>query len=108
MKYEPTKLQDLLEDYEDGDMGQDYESELKDELLKLGAALHNNGTEEGNLYQLMVVSVNPGEELPKPFTTMTTVGALSGKTENVKVMEIKEVRWTKDSRLVVEFLGLKM
>lgn len=105
MRVDYTKMTELLRDYEDGDMGEGF-TELKDELLDLNECLtREEGIDEGNKYELALIAVEPGGELPKLYEKFEVPGLMGSGKSTLYVQEITEIKWNKAGRLVVEVLA---
>jgi hypothetical protein len=77
---------------------------LRDNLTALLEDLHLAGTVEGHSYQHLVMLVQVGEPLPKPFTTRILEIAEGTKTYEVRIKDIVDLQWVKEG-IIVEFNG---
>lgn len=77
---------------------------LRDNLTALLEDLHLSGTVEGRTNQHLVMLVQVGEPLPKPFTTRILENAEGVKAYEVRIKDIVDLQWVKEG-IIVEFNG---
>lgn len=81
---------------------------LLDDLVDVLEDLHNKEITEGRFYEEYIHLVEPGGEIPKPYSNITLKGFLSDEAFTIHVKLINSIEWGNDGNLLVRFLGKKI